>query len=121
MSLNKIPLPGYSCAKPKPGYTWAGDLFGNNNYQAGGDTIYATDVGLSGIETVNFTFGGNSSSGTYVAKAHQSNNNYSNANEGFASAFSKVTIQWYYAANSVEVANNTNLNADSVRVEFNGV
>lgn len=120
MSLNKIPLPGYGSSNPKPGLRWAGDYFGNNNYQQGGDKSYATDYGMVGIEEINFTFGGVSSSGTYTAKATAANNSTS-INELYAPAYNNVTIKWYYTANSVEVANNTNLNNDSVRLAITGV
>jgi hypothetical protein len=120
MSLLKIPLPGYSAARPKPGIEWAGDYQGNANYQQGGDKLFATDLGMSGIEQVNFSFGGNSMSQNYTAKAFQPANS-SNANEGFAPSYGNITLKWFYAANGVEVANNTNLSAEFVRFHVDGV
>jgi hypothetical protein len=120
MSLLKIPLPGYTSARPKAGLEWCGDYQGNANYQQGGDKLFATDLGMAGIETINFGFGGNSVSQTYIAKAFQPANS-ANANEGYAAAYNNISIKWFYAANSVEVANNSNLSGEFIRFHVDGV
>jgi hypothetical protein len=96
-----------------------GDYFGNNNYQQGGDKTYASDWGLSGIEHFGVQ-SGRSASGTYSVVVYPPANS-SNANESVASTYNNVTLKWLYAANGVEVANNTNLSAESLRVFVIGV
>ena len=116
MSLNKINLPGYP--RPlgeSPAIQWKGDYFGNSNYQQGGDKAFASDYGYSGIEEFAPQFGGYSQTGNYFMRALMPAN-ASNVNETLAPCFNNCTVKWYYAANSVEVANNTNLAAEVCRV-----
>jgi hypothetical protein len=116
----KIPLPGYMapgvCATRNQ---WAGDYFGNNNYQAGGDKLYASDLGLTGIETIQVT--GLSMSGNYAAQVLYPANNASNVNETVDPAFNSVIIKWVNPANGTEASNNANLSTDCFRLYARGV
>jgi hypothetical protein len=113
-----IPFDGY----PAPGARAVkienlGDLIGPANYQAGGYNINAPSLGMSRIERAagsSFT-----QSGNYIAKFFYPA--ISSSNENRAPTFPYVTVKWYYAANSVEVANNTNLGAEVSQYEFTGI
>lgn len=120
MSLLKIPLPGYTRPRPRGGLEWTGDYQGNSNYQQGGDKLFATDIGMVGIEAINLSFGGNSMTQNYSVKGFQPANS-SSANETFAPTYNNVTLKWFYTANSVEVANNTNLAGEFVRFHVDGI
>jgi len=119
-TLQKIPLPGYMTTDPPTRGYWKGDFFGNNNYQQGGDTHHASDYGMGGIETFGISASGLSSSGNYSGKVFPPAN-ASNNSEVQASAWATVTVKWFYTANNNEVANNTNLNAESLRLDIVGV
>ena len=99
--------------------TWAGDHFGpgaagntGNNYNQNGYTINASSLGLSNFERVDL---GYSLSQNYFARAYYPNNT-ANASETQAVPPTSVTVTWYYAANSVQVANNTDLSAECVKM-----
>jgi hypothetical protein len=98
---------------------WIGDVFGNNSYQAGGDVLSARDLGMSGIEFLNI-MAGRSNSGTYYAVQNPPSS-AANIGEGAAPAYNNCTILWYYAANSVQVANNSNLSLECLRIWAVGV
>jgi hypothetical protein len=113
-----IPYDGY----PAPGAEavknqWAGDFFGSNNYQIGGYNLNASSLGMLRIETAGFS--ALSQSGNYFAKAIYPA--ISGNNENRAPTFPYVTVKWYYAANSVEVANNTNLSAEVAQLRAYGL
>jgi hypothetical protein len=118
--LNKIPVQGYPFSGSVKRQQWLGDLTGNNNYQQAGDVIYARDFGMGGFETFNTEFGGYSNSGTYFVRASPATT-ASNYAETFAPVYNNVTVHWYYAANSAEVANNANMSAEVVRISARGV
>ncbi len=117
--LVKVPLPGYTaagvCAVRKE---WCGDYFGNNNYQVGGDRLYAADLGLAGFETV--IVAGLSNAGNYAAQVLWPANS-ANVNEAQAAAANYVTIKWVNPGNGAEAANNANLSLDSFRLIARGV
>jgi hypothetical protein len=119
-NLLKIPLPGYPRANPRGGITWKGDYFGNNNYLAGGDKLYASDLGMVGIEDAHFSFLGIGSNSTYQYKALPPTGS-ANSNETYAPVYSSITVQAYTAANSTEVANNTNMSTVGARLTVNGI
>ena len=100
---------------------WAGDLFGNNNYQGGanntGDLYSASQFGMAGVEFVNVN--DRTLSSTYVPAAIFPANS-SNSNEGVAPTPQNFYLRWF-AANGTEVANNTNLAAEIVKVQIWGV
>lgn len=114
-----IPYDGY----PQPvgaKREWFGDHLGPGtnagNYQAGGYNMTASGLGVSSLEFVSFS--PLSQSGNYFARA-----NYpvvSGNAESRAPGFAYVIVKWYTAANSVEVANNTNLNAECVQLSARG-
>lgn len=119
-SLLKIALPRYMSTSGRSGHpAWVGDIFGNNNYQVGGDTLNESDFGLAGIETFMFSAGGRSPSGNYYAASFPPANS-ANINERNASTWASVTVKWYYSGNNNEVANNTNISTESARVEVRG-
>lgn len=119
----KVPLPqAVGAGIPAVKRWWGGDLFGSNNYQQGGYTLYASDFGLSGFETFGISFGGRNSN---IANAYYAQvtppANFANANESLASSFNNCTIRWFFNNNSAEVANNTDLSAVAVRIDIRGV
>ena len=108
-----IPCDGYPasaalCVKKH----YVGDHFGSNNYQQGGYNINASDLAMSGFEWVTFTAGSNS--GNYTASATLAG--ASGNMEQRARVFPSIAMQWYYANNSNEVANNTDLSAECIRL-----
>ena len=120
MSLNKIPVQGYPFSGSVQRQQWLGDLSGNNNYQQGGDVLYARDFGMAGFDEFSLPFGGYTNSGNYFARAKPPANS-SSATETFAPVYNNVTVQWYYAGNSAEAANNANLSAEVIRLNLRGV
>ncbi len=119
-NLQKIPLPGYMA----PGadairLKWRGDYFGPALYQAGGNVSFATDYGMVGIEDAGFAFGGVCSNNTYTAKCVMPPSASSNA-ELYAPTYANMTVQFYYTANSTEVAGNTNLSNVAGRLSVTG-
>ena len=111
------PAPGAEAVKNQ----WAGDHFGpgpaQGNYQQGGYNLTPSGLGMTRIETVG------------VSALSQSNNYYArvlypaiSANtETRAPGFNSVLLKWYYAANNVEVANNTNLFGECVQLRAYGL
>lgn len=118
MTQGAVPLPGYpsgAAFAAKEG--WVGDFFGSNNYQLGGYNLNASSLGMSGFEWVNVS--ALTQSGTYFPRI-----NYpakSGNAEIQAPAFPYVVVKWYYAANSVEVANNTNLSGEVAQMFALGI
>jgi hypothetical protein len=96
---------------------WEGDLFGNSNYQNTGDLYTASQFGMAGITV--FDPEVRSQSGNYEA-ALLFPANASNANEAYAPAPANGNLHWY-SANGTEVANNTNLAAEIIRVQIWGL
>jgi hypothetical protein len=96
---------------------WEGDIFGNNNYQNTGDLYTASQFGMSGMTV--FDPQGRTSSGNYeLAFIFPANS--SNSNESYAPAPANGNLHWY-SANGTEVANNTNLAAEVIRVQIWGL
>jgi hypothetical protein len=125
MGRQSIPYDPY----PGPGVVavkleWAGDHFGPGtagntgaNYNQNGYTLTAASLGMSGFERVDL---GYSISQNYFARAYYPANS-SNASETRASTAANVTVTWYYAANSVQVANNTDLSGECVKMYALGI
>ena len=114
-----IPYAGYPASGARAvKIEWSGDHVGANNYQAGGYNLTAISLGMSRIETASFSSRSNSSN--YFALAFYSANSSAN-NETSAVPQNSVTVKWYTAANSVEVANNTNLSAEIVKLTAVGI
>jgi len=109
--------PGQQCVK----LYWAGDLFGNNAYVGGanntGDLYNASQFGMSGIEFVNVN--DRTYSTTYVPAAIFPANS-ANSNEAVGPCPANFYMRWF-SANGTEVANNTNLAAEIIRVQIYGV
>jgi hypothetical protein len=125
MNLVKIPCPGYLSPAGRATHpAWVGDYFGSNSYPTGGTTLAATDLGMSGIETLAFSFGGYGMNSTgvspYFFRAHPSAGAIVNT-EIAASAFGSVVVQAYYTANSTEASNGTDLSGVGARLEVIGV
>jgi len=115
-SLKKVPLPrGTGTVVLR---SWIGDFFGSNNYQAGGNNVNAGDFGMSAMAFTEIM--GHSFSGTYDLRLIPATN-ASNLNESMAAYFQTLTAKCYYSANSVEVANNTNLSAEAFRIHVRGL
>jgi hypothetical protein len=93
-----------------------GDIFGNNNYQQTGDSYTASQFGLAGVERFS---AGKTNSGNYSVNFLPPANS-SSANETVAPTPQNFTAHWY-GANGTEVANNTNLAAEVVRIEIWGI
>jgi hypothetical protein len=119
MALLKIPMPGYLNPGSLKRLWWIGDCTGNANYQQNGDTFYATDFGMAGFETASPEFGGFTASNNYYVKVKAPTT--MNSNEVVAPAYNNITLVWYYAANNVQVANNTNLSIEIFRFSARGV
>lgn len=114
---NAIACPGYSAPAPSRIW-WEGDLFGNNNYQQGGYNLTGQPFGISRFEHFDVS-GWSNNGGTYVLVPDWSNN--SSAVENQAPTPANLLVKCYYSANSVEVANNTNLAGFCWRVQIFGV
>ena len=102
---------------------WVGDHVGPANYQQPGETVSPNMFGFPGfVETLGSSFGGYSQSSTYFVRSAWPANATANVNEIKAPVFFQTTannslsLQWFYAANSVQVSNNTNLAAEIVKV-----
>lgn len=118
MAQQNIPYDGY----PAPGaravkVEWAGDHVGTSNYQAGGYNENASYFGMGRIELAGVS--ALSQSGNYFARAIYPA--ISSNSEARAPGFNAITMKWYTAANSVEVANNTNLSAEIVQLSVVGI
>ena len=95
------------------------DLFGNSNYQGGannGDLYTAGQMGTAMLVKVE---AGSTNSGTYNV-VFLPPANVSSSNEGIAPGYANMSARWY-SANGTEVANNSNLAAEVVRVRFVGI
>lgn len=117
MPQQQIPCPGYMAPNFPGRLTWAGDVWGNNNYQQGGYNLTAQSFGMSGFEYLENT--GYSNSGNYLMVPIWSNN--ATNTELQANTPKTLLVKCYYQANSVEVANNTNLAAEVWRTWVQGV
>jgi|HubBroStandDraft_5_1064220.scaffolds.fasta_scaffold04977_6 hypothetical protein len=96
---------------------WIGDHFGPGvgagNYQQNGYVITPQSLGMSRIEWVEFS--AFSQSGNYYARAiYPATSNKSESTP--APGFNSVTVEWFYAANNVQVANNTTLDGECVQM-----
>lgn|SRR5690242_1099899 len=116
MSQQSIPYDGY----PAPGALctkniWLGDHFGSNNYQAGGYNLNASQLGMSRVHWVNFSF--LAQSGNYYPRAIFANT--SAPAEQRATGFPNFTVKWYFA-NGTEANNNANLAAEVAQMEVFG-
>lgn len=109
--------PGYQGVTPSRFY-WTGDIFGNNNYQQGGYNLVAQSFGMSRFEHFDVS-GWSNNGGTYMLIPDWSNTS-SNV-EQQAPTPANLLVKCYYSANSVEVANNTDLKAACWRVNVVGV
>lgn len=111
---DQYPLSGFGGSK----IGWAGDHFGPGtagntgaNYNQNGYNLNASSLGFpGGFEKIDL---GYSKSQNYYARAYYPNNT-SNASETRAVQPSYVIVTWYYAANSVQVANNTDLSGECI-------
>lgn len=120
-----IPLQNYPTAAWGATRVSRGDFFGSNSYQQGGEVQTPIPFGFAGgIEEMGFSGGGYSASGTYFARVAYPANSFSASelkatswgqNASSANNTNAPVVKWFYAANSVEVANNTNLAAEVVR------
>jgi hypothetical protein len=119
MARQSIPFDGF----PAPAGTtvkndWRGVHFGPSNYQAGGYNLNASALGINGFEFVN-TSPFSQNNGTYFTRLYWPLSTGNNDNRAVPPSY--VTAKWYYAANSVEVANNTNLSAEAVQLWASGI
>lgn len=131
MANTYIPLPGYPAAAWGQTRVWRGDHIGPLIYVTGGEFPTPAAFGFpGGIESVGVDFGGNSYSGTYYVKALQPANSFSaseqrapafGATASNANATNQIAIQWFYTNNNAQVAANTNLAAEGVRLVAYGV
>src|SRR6185437_16657406 len=126
MANTYIPLPGYPTAAWGQTRVWKGDHIGPALYVAGGEYPTPAAFGFpGGIESVGGEFSGNAYSGNYYVRAVAPANSFS-ASEQRAPAFgatasnanntNAIALKWFYTANNVEVAANTNLAAEGVRL-----
>ncbi len=123
MSRQSIPCDQYPGSTLPAKIQWVGDHFGpgananTGNYTTGGYNLNSSAIGFTGIEFVQT--GSYSESANYFARIFYPN--VSGNTETRAATFASVNVKWYYAANSNEVANNTDLSAEVVRVFANGI
>lgn len=96
---------------------WIGDIFGPLSYTTGGYPFQSKSVGMVGVEWADFA--GGSNSGNYYVSANYPGG--SGNMEYRAVTARNLTVQWYYAANSVEVANGTDLSAEQTRALVWGI
>ena len=119
--MANIPVPSY----PQSGWPkkewFKADRPGPANYQQGGNNMYANECGMSGFEELSLVFGGLTASGTYFGKFYPPSTAIQVVTEVSAPLFPYVIVKWFYSANSVEVANNTNLAAELFRFGAVGV
>ena len=133
MANVNIPVYGYPTAAWGQTKVWRGDHFGPTAYNnTTGEIVTPTPFTLNGIETVGAEFGGFTYSNNYYVKMFLPNNITPSSSE-YASPVFGVTlgnnanannmpqIQWFYAANNNQVAANTNLAAEAIRLVVYGV
>lgn len=113
---DQYPAPGTPAIKN----WWVGDHFGpgnaggSANYNQNGYNLNASALGINGFEVVDGF--GTSQSGNYIARRfYPAISGNSNVQETRGATFPYVTIEWFYAANNIQVANNTDLSAEVVR------
>lgn len=133
MANVNIPLPGYPTAAWGSTKVWRGDHFGPTAYNnTTGEILTAAPFfGPGGIESVSPEFGGYTFSNNYYVKAFLPNNTAPVNTEQYASAFgvsnanananNMPQLVWYIASNNAQVAANTNLAAEVVRLSVTGV
>ena len=118
MARQSIPFDGFPApAAAAIKIDWRGDHFGPANYQIGGYNLNASSLGMSRVEIVGVS--ARSQTGNYFALAFYPANSGNNETQAIPPTY--VTLKWYTAANSVEVANNTNLNAEVVQLSAIGL
>ncbi len=118
MSLKQPkPTPGLGPGAAAVKHYGVYDIFGNNNYQTTGDLYTASQFGIGGVEFVDVA--DRTHSGTYSAAALPPANS-SNSSELVAPCANNFTLH-YYSANGTEVANNTDLSAEILRIKIMGV
>jgi hypothetical protein len=113
VACDAYPSPGAMAVK----IPWIGDHFGPQNYQANGYSLTAFALGMSGFEWVEFT--ASSNSGNYLVSGILPGG--AGNTEFRAVTYPYVTVQWFYAANGNQVANNTNLSAEQIRLFAIGI
>ena len=96
---------------------WIGDHFGPGpsagNYQQNGYAITPQSLGMSRIEWAETSY--LSQSQNYYARVlYPANSNRLESTPG--PAFGSVTIEWFYANNNNQVANNTTLDGECVQL-----
>ena len=105
---------------------WRGDHVGPALYATGGEIPVPSAFGFPGyIEEIGAAFGGASYSTTYYVKMVPPANSFNaseqsaptwGANASNANNTNQIQVQWFYTANNVQVAANTNLAAEGVRI-----
>ena len=125
-----VNLPGYSTAAWGQTKVWRGDFFGSSNYQQGGEVQTPQPYGFAGLEAINFDGTAFAASNNYFARVAYPANSFNNT-EFQATTFGQSAssanntnapvIKWFIASNSAEVANNTNLSAEVVRITAYGI
>lgn len=123
MSRQSIPCDQYPGPTWPVKEQWVGDHFGpgasanTGNYATGGYNLSSSALGFpGGFEWVQMSY---AQSGNYFARALYPAN--SGNTESRAVTFANVNIQWFYANNSAQVANNTDLSAECVRLLAIGI
>lgn len=129
--MANIPLPGYPTAAWGQTRVWHGDHTGPALYVTGGEFVTPASFGFpGGLESVGSQFSGNSYSGTYYTRMIPPANSFSaselrapafGANASTANNTNQIAIKWFYSANNNEVAANTNLAAEGIRIIAYGV
>lgn len=106
----------------------AGDFFGSNNYQQGGEVQVPATFGFTGIESLHlesaFAYSQNYFARVYFPATGNKNENVAPSygqNASTANNTNAPLIQWFIAANNAQVANNTDLSAEVVRLRAFGV
>lgn len=129
MANFNIPVPNYPSVYG-PSKVNLVDHVGPANYVTGGESILPSWFGFPAyIETVGSEFSGNSFSTNYYVRIVPPANSF-NANELYASTWganasnannvNSLQLLWYYSANNNQVAANTNLSAEGVRLRAYG-
>lgn len=125
-----IPLPNYPTSAWGSTKVWKGDHTGPAAYATGGEIVVPGAFGFQGLEEVGAAFSGNSYSTTYYVRMVPPANSFSaaeqqapswGANASNANNTNQIQLLWYYQANNAQVAANTNLTAEGVRITVYGV
>lgn len=123
---NNIPVPGYPTAAWGQTKVSKVDHWGQANYSTGGEIISPAVFGMGGLESIGAEFGAYATSQNYFVRAVPPANSQSTA-ENQAPTWngnnntSQIALKWFVAANSNEVAANTNLSGEVVRIVAFGV